>query len=149
MYSIIPIHWNIKSAPVSPGRSRVGPALYVFSLLEGSSTNNFKVVSVESSRFAMWRIIYFFCCHLNFIFVFELLILRPRNHLNYHFNFECSEKLLYAHSKFCGNCSVIVDSAALCACKQKILNQFLHTVSNLQLAFMICIEQLLPHFEYA
>jgi hypothetical protein len=33
MYSIMPIHWNIKSAPVSPGRSRVGPALYVFSLL--------------------------------------------------------------------------------------------------------------------
>jgi hypothetical protein len=30
---IIPIHWNIKSAPASPGRSRVGPALYVFSLL--------------------------------------------------------------------------------------------------------------------
>jgi hypothetical protein len=33
MYSTRPIHWNIKSAPASPGRSRVGPALYVFSLL--------------------------------------------------------------------------------------------------------------------
>jgi hypothetical protein len=33
MYSIIPIHWNIKSAPASPGRSHVGTALYVFSLL--------------------------------------------------------------------------------------------------------------------
>ncbi len=33
MNSIIPVHWNIKSAPASPGRSRVGPALYVFSLL--------------------------------------------------------------------------------------------------------------------
>ncbi len=33
MYSIIPIHWNIKTAPASPSRSRVGPALYVFSLL--------------------------------------------------------------------------------------------------------------------
>ncbi len=33
MYSTIPIHWNTKSAPASPGRSRVGPALYVFSLL--------------------------------------------------------------------------------------------------------------------
>ncbi len=33
MYSIIPIHWNIKSALAIPGRSRVGPALYVFSLL--------------------------------------------------------------------------------------------------------------------
>ncbi len=33
MYSTIPIHWNIKFAPASPGRSRVGPALYVFSLL--------------------------------------------------------------------------------------------------------------------
>jgi hypothetical protein len=29
MYSTIPIHWNIKSAPASPGRSCVGPALYV------------------------------------------------------------------------------------------------------------------------
>ncbi len=33
MYSIIPIHWNIKSAPASLSRRRVGPALYVFSLL--------------------------------------------------------------------------------------------------------------------
>ncbi len=33
MYSTIPIHWNIKSAPASPGRSRAGPALHVFSLL--------------------------------------------------------------------------------------------------------------------
>ncbi len=33
MYSTIPIHWNIKSAPASPGRNRAGPALYVFSLL--------------------------------------------------------------------------------------------------------------------
>jgi hypothetical protein len=33
MNSTIPIHRNIKSAPASPGRSRVGPALYVFSLL--------------------------------------------------------------------------------------------------------------------
>ncbi len=29
-----PIHWNIKSAPASPGRSRAGPSLYVFSLLD-------------------------------------------------------------------------------------------------------------------
>ncbi len=34
MYSIIPIHRNIKSAPASPGRSRVGPAFYVFSFLD-------------------------------------------------------------------------------------------------------------------
>jgi hypothetical protein len=33
MYSTIPTHRNIKSAPASPGRSRAGPALYVFSLL--------------------------------------------------------------------------------------------------------------------
>ncbi len=33
MYSTIPIHWNIKSAPARPGRSRVGPALYAFSLM--------------------------------------------------------------------------------------------------------------------
>ncbi len=29
-----PINWNIKSSPASLGRSRVGPALYVFSLLD-------------------------------------------------------------------------------------------------------------------
>ncbi len=33
MYSITPIHWNIISAPASTDRSRVGPSLYVFSLL--------------------------------------------------------------------------------------------------------------------
>ncbi len=33
MYSTIPIHWNIKSAPASPGRSRVGPAFNVLSFL--------------------------------------------------------------------------------------------------------------------
>jgi hypothetical protein len=33
MYSTIPIHWYINSAPASPGRSRAGLALYVFSLL--------------------------------------------------------------------------------------------------------------------
>jgi hypothetical protein len=33
MYFTIPIHWNIKSAPASLGRSRVGPAFYVFSFL--------------------------------------------------------------------------------------------------------------------
>jgi hypothetical protein len=33
MYSTIPIHWNIKSAPASPGRCRVGSSLYVFCLL--------------------------------------------------------------------------------------------------------------------
>ncbi len=33
MYSTIPIHWNIKSVPASPGRSLAGPSLYVFSLL--------------------------------------------------------------------------------------------------------------------
>jgi hypothetical protein len=29
MYPTIPIYWNIKSAPVSLGRSRAGPAFYV------------------------------------------------------------------------------------------------------------------------
>jgi hypothetical protein len=33
IYSTIPVHWNIKSAPASPGRSRAGPSLYVCSLL--------------------------------------------------------------------------------------------------------------------
>ncbi len=36
MYYTVPIQRNIKSAPASPGRSRVGPALYVFSLLEAT-----------------------------------------------------------------------------------------------------------------
>ncbi len=35
----VPIHWNIKSAPASPGRSRVGPALYVFNLLDMNCTS--------------------------------------------------------------------------------------------------------------
>jgi hypothetical protein len=42
MYSTIPMHWNIKSAPVSSGRSRVGPLPYVFSLLDGSLTETRK-----------------------------------------------------------------------------------------------------------
>jgi hypothetical protein len=37
MYTTIPIHWNIKSASASPGRSRVGPALYVLSLLDSTA----------------------------------------------------------------------------------------------------------------
>jgi hypothetical protein len=39
MYSTIPSNWNIKSAPASPGRSRVGPAFYVFSFLGQDSQN--------------------------------------------------------------------------------------------------------------
>ncbi len=45
MYSTIPIHWNIWSAPASPGRSRVGPALYEFSLL-GSYLLQFTIPSI-------------------------------------------------------------------------------------------------------
>ncbi len=44
MYSTILIHWNIKSPPASPGRSRVGPEVYVFSLLDpysGGGGGNF------------------------------------------------------------------------------------------------------------
>jgi hypothetical protein len=37
MYSTILLHGNIKSAPASPGGSSVGPALYVFSLLDPAS----------------------------------------------------------------------------------------------------------------
>jgi hypothetical protein len=33
MYSIRPVHWNIKSSPASSGRSHGGPAFYIFSLL--------------------------------------------------------------------------------------------------------------------
>jgi hypothetical protein len=29
----VPMQWNIKSAPASPGTRRVGPALYIFRLL--------------------------------------------------------------------------------------------------------------------
>jgi hypothetical protein len=42
MYSIIPIHWNINSAPASPGRSHVGPALYIFSLLGCGNVSTFR-----------------------------------------------------------------------------------------------------------
>jgi hypothetical protein len=38
MYSTIPIHWNIKSAPASSGRSCVGPAFYVFSFMGGGQS---------------------------------------------------------------------------------------------------------------
>ncbi len=40
MYSTMLSHWNIKSLPASPGRSRVGPALYVFSLLVCNYTHS-------------------------------------------------------------------------------------------------------------
>ncbi len=50
MYFIRPIHWNIKSAPVSPGRSRVGPALYVFSLLASQSTYLNTVLKIRCFR---------------------------------------------------------------------------------------------------
>jgi hypothetical protein len=43
MYSTIPIRRNIKPAPASPGRSRVGPALYVCSLLGVSSCQSITV----------------------------------------------------------------------------------------------------------
>ncbi len=34
MYSMRPIHRNIKPSPAGPGRSRAGPVLYIFSLLD-------------------------------------------------------------------------------------------------------------------
>ncbi len=48
-YSTIPIHWNIKSAPASPGRSRVGPALYVCTYLASWVWSIFTVQSVPQS----------------------------------------------------------------------------------------------------
>jgi hypothetical protein len=58
MYSTIPIHWNIKSPPASPGRSRVGPAFYVFSFLGGplpeqflANTNNWWLKTIT---FLQW-----------------------------------------------------------------------------------------------
>jgi hypothetical protein len=49
MYSRIPIHWNIKSAPAGPGRSRAGSALYVFSLLGVTSTYFFRIRDADRS----------------------------------------------------------------------------------------------------
>ncbi len=49
MYSTIPIHWNIKSAPASPGRSRVGPAFYVFSFLGPDTCNKIQENRPKSS----------------------------------------------------------------------------------------------------
>jgi hypothetical protein len=53
MYSTIPIHWNIKSAPACPGRSRVGPAFYVFSFL-GSTKKIIKRERKRSTTLARW-----------------------------------------------------------------------------------------------
>jgi hypothetical protein len=62
MYSIRPIHWNIKSSQASPGRCRVGPASYVFSLLASTTGTRFRkqewiwwnqAVSVISAKFCM------------------------------------------------------------------------------------------------
>ncbi len=39
------IHWNIKSSPASPGRSRVGPALDIFSLLDYTTIGNLPVIN--------------------------------------------------------------------------------------------------------
>jgi hypothetical protein len=44
MYSIRSIHQNIKSAPASLDRSRVGPALYVFSLLGQDCTEIYNTI---------------------------------------------------------------------------------------------------------
>jgi hypothetical protein len=49
MYSIIPIHWNIKSAPASPGRSPVGPALSVFTVASWFGTRE-KKGTLEARR---------------------------------------------------------------------------------------------------
>ena len=52
MYSTIPIHWNIKSAPASPGRSLAGPALYVFSLLgETDAEPEFRDITRRLKRY--------------------------------------------------------------------------------------------------
>ncbi len=54
MYSTITIRWNIKSAPASPDRSRVGPALNVFSLLAWSSA---AIIFVVKERWGLARVI--------------------------------------------------------------------------------------------
>jgi hypothetical protein len=63
MYSTIPIHWNIKSSPASPGRSRVGPALYVFSLLGRDFTRKIrhigKTKQEECSKFLVLPSLWF------------------------------------------------------------------------------------------
>jgi hypothetical protein len=61
MYSTIPIHWNIKSAPASPGRSRVGPSLYVFSLL----LSNLVYAPASPGRRRVGPSLYVFCLLLS------------------------------------------------------------------------------------
>jgi hypothetical protein len=74
MYSIKPIYWNFKSVPASPGRSRVGPALYIFSLLgadhavkpEPEFLNILKCIPAESAStgFSLIVIIFLMIKHL-------------------------------------------------------------------------------------
>ncbi len=48
------IHWNIKSSPASPGRSRVGPALYEFSLL---TIDHVHVSTVTATLLIKYRLV--------------------------------------------------------------------------------------------
>ncbi len=51
MYSIIPLHWNIKSPPASPGRSHVGPALqYMYSITSEVLYLTWGIQNLEGER---------------------------------------------------------------------------------------------------
>jgi hypothetical protein len=65
MYSTIPIHWNIKSAPASQDRSRAGPALYVFSLLAHDIPYSTPALSPMLSCYTPWQICFRLSCHLH------------------------------------------------------------------------------------
>jgi hypothetical protein len=54
MYSAIPFHWNIKSSPASPGRSRVGPALYVFNIMGCNSHISYHWPIILGTFFIMY-----------------------------------------------------------------------------------------------
>jgi hypothetical protein len=60
MYSTIPIHWYIKSAPASPGRSRAGPSLYVFSLLVHNQQRSAKELRDRYAQGATADVLYTF-----------------------------------------------------------------------------------------
>jgi hypothetical protein len=60
MYSTIPVQWNVKSAQAGPGRSLVGPALYVFSLLGLHTGHTVQLQLYSSSRWIVYaQIIHF------------------------------------------------------------------------------------------
>ncbi len=64
-----------------------------------------------------------------------LEVLMLQNHSNYHFNFECDERLLSAHSQCYGSYSIFIINTGFFTYEQKYLEPVL--VFNFQLAFVL------------